>query len=83
MKWFYSRINVDIDLNYLRLLLTEYKGSHSSSRPHNLGVIVCMLVKCADKFLTLYDSDKQNRRKLQNIINLSSDELKEVRFSWS
>ncbi|KAK2179080.1 hypothetical protein NP493_515g00009 [Ridgeia piscesae] len=58
--------------------LDEYKGSHSTARPHNLGVIVCMLVKCAEKFLVLYDSDKQNRRKLQNIINLTSEELKEL-----
>jgi len=61
--------------------VTEYKGSHSTARPHNLGVIVCMLVKCAEKFLVLYDSDKQNRRKLQNIINLTSEELKEVCFT--
>ena len=53
----------------------------SVSRPPSMGILIHLLEGCCDGYLAASDAYQRYQRKLSNMLELSSDELKEVTLS--
>ena len=59
--------------------MTCFRFFSTPSYPQSLGLVVFMLRQASEHFLLTLDEQKTSEAKLQRVVDLGTDELKEVR----
>ena len=67
-----------VTVHFLSLLALRSSSMVSSYRPVSLGLPVTFMKKCSDQILQTAELYTQARLKLQNLTELTSEELREV-----